>query len=228
MNAPFAQSRCARLLAAFLVFLMELGPLATPYAHAAPTGLADEPLGARTKAPSNIMLTVDDSTSMLDDFLPDFVISGWCRDAAGKMSAACGDRGAKADLTSLGRGRYLSPGYIMSEWGVPYSRYVTDPNVYDASGLGAGCGLIGGQFMCAAGVDPTLGNSVPVGLERFPASSKRSGQLIEYAAMWGAPVHNAAFNKIYYNPALTYDPPVDATGVSWPQMDDGHTSAWTK
>jgi len=44
MNAPFAQSRCGRLLAAFLVFLMELGPLATPYAHAAPTGLAAEPM----------------------------------------------------------------------------------------------------------------------------------------------------------------------------------------
>jgi type IV pilus assembly protein PilY1 len=46
--------------------------------------------------------------------------------------------------------------------------------------------------------------------------------------MWPPSVHNSALNHMYYNPRLTYEPPVDAAGVSYDQMDDAHTSGWTK
>ena len=45
--------------------------------------------------------------------------------------------------------------------------------------------------------------------------------------MWPAPVHNSAFNHLYYNPRLTYDPPVYSDGTSYPQMDASNTSTWT-
>ena len=30
------------------------------------------------------------------------------------------------------------------------------------------------------------------------------------------PLHAAEFNKLYYNPDVTYDPPFDGTGKQWP------------
>ena len=41
-------------------------------------------------------------------------------------------------------------------------------------------------------------------------------------------MHNSALNHMYYNPRLTYDPPVYSDASSYPQMDSGNTSAWTK
>ena len=66
-------SRYQRCLAGALAALIGLGPLLTP-AYAQLTALGDQPIGAQVKAKPNIMLTVDDSTSMLYDFLPDSVI----------------------------------------------------------------------------------------------------------------------------------------------------------
>src|SRR5664279_5901255 len=63
-----------RWLAGLLALMIGLGPLATP-AYAALTPLADEPLNIKNQAKPNIVLTVDDSTSMLYDFLPDYVAS---------------------------------------------------------------------------------------------------------------------------------------------------------
>ena len=69
-----------RWLAALLSLLLGLGPLATP-AYAGLTPLADEPINIKNQAKPNIVLTVDDSTSMLYDFLPDYVVSTkFCRD----------------------------------------------------------------------------------------------------------------------------------------------------
>ncbi|MDQ6619934.1 MAG: hypothetical protein M3Z31_09590, partial [Pseudomonadota bacterium] len=56
-------SRCHRWLAALLSFVIGLGPLATP-SYAALTALADEPLNVRNASKPNIVLTIDDSTSM--------------------------------------------------------------------------------------------------------------------------------------------------------------------
>jgi hypothetical protein len=125
-----------RALAALLAVLIGLGPLATP-AYAALTPLADEPLNIKNQAKPNIVLTVDDSTSMLFDFLPDYVVTGaYCRNGLGAGSAVCGSLGAASDFTLVGGGKYSSPGYIFSEYGVPYSNYATG---FDAAGPGAGC-----------------------------------------------------------------------------------------
>ena len=121
-------SRYQRCLAGALAALIGLGPLLTP-AYAQLTALGDQPIAAQVKAKPNIMLTVDDSSSMLYDFLPDSVIglpagpNNYCRDITGRMNAQCGLFDIAIDLTAQGRGRDVSPGYAYEQFGLPYPAY---------------------------------------------------------------------------------------------------------
>ncbi len=214
-----------RWLAGVLAVLLGLGPLATP-AYSALIPLADEPLAVKNSAKPAIVLTVDDSTSMLFDFLPDYVVSAYCRSGTGAMTAACGNVGAANDFTLVGGGKYFSPGYTYQQYTQPYSKY-TGAGTYDAAGPGAGC-FPGSPPTCSQGVDP---GALP-GLANYPAGPQpswpNSGKPYEYWLMWPAPAHSAGLNAIYYDPRLTYEPPVDSTGASYPQMDAGSTSNWTQ
>jgi type IV pilus assembly protein PilY1 len=216
-----------RWLAGVLAAQLGLGPLATP-AYAALTPLADEPLAVRNSAKPNIVLTVDDSTSMLADFLPDYVVSAYCRGGTGAMTAPCGNIGAASDFTLVGGGKYFSPGYTFQQYTHPYSNYT---GTYDAAGPGAGC-FPGSPPTCSQAIDPTAGGVTPGGIATYPAGPQpswpNSGKPYEYWLMWPAPAHNAGLNALYYNPRLTYEPPVDSTGASYPQMDAGSTSNWTQ
>src|SRR2546426_457975 len=219
---------CRRWVAGLLAVLIGLGPLATP-SYAALTALADQPLSVQNQAKPNIVLTVDDSTSMLFDFLPDTVVQrNYCRDITGNANAVCGDSGANTDLTAQSRGKYVTPGYIFQQYGIPYGAY--DPS-YSASGPGAGCYLqtIPGAT-CFGGIDP---GPLP-GLERYPnppgpppAKSPDAGKEYAYWTLWPAPAHNSEVNHAYYNPRLDYDPPVNADGSSYPQMNAANTTTWT-
>ncbi len=110
MATFFRPTPFRRFVAALLSALLSLGPVATP-AYAAVTALADEPLAVRNQSKPNIMMTVDDSTSMLYDFLPDYVIDGYCRSGSGKMDALCGYGGSVYDFTAAvpTGGKYCSP-----------------------------------------------------------------------------------------------------------------------
>ena len=211
-----------RWLAGVLAVMLGLGPLAPAYAALTP--LADEPLAVKNSAKPNIVLTVDDSTSMLFDFLPDYVVSAYCRGGTGAMTAACGNVGAANDFTLVGGGKYSSPGYTHQQFGYPYSKYT---GTYDAAGPGAGC-FPGSPPTCSQSIDP---GALP-GVAIYPAGPQpswpNSGKPYEYWLMWPAPSHSAGLNAIYYDPRLTYEPPVDSTGASYPQMDAGNTSNWTQ
>lgn len=119
-----------RAISALLAFLVGLGPLGTP-AYAALTDLADEPVAFVPQAPPNIVMTVDDSTSMLSDFLPDYVIRavpntavpGFCRDATGAMNVACGFGGSAK-----------SPEHIWQQNNIPFPTYA-DGNPPNDGGL---------------------------------------------------------------------------------------------
>ncbi|TMH37620.1 MAG: hypothetical protein E6H66_02040 [Betaproteobacteria bacterium] len=111
-----------RWLASVLAALVGLGPLATP-GYAALTALGDQPLSVQNQAKPNIMLTVDDSTSMLYDFLPDAAISKYCRDITGNMNAACGRLDSNTDLTFGGHGKYQTAGYVYEQFGLPFPAY---------------------------------------------------------------------------------------------------------
>jgi type IV pilus assembly protein PilY1 len=157
----------------------------TPSAFAAVTKLADEPLNVKNSAEPNIVLTLDDSTSMLSDFLPELVIDQYCRDGNGILQAACGVRPAVATDDY--------PAYIYHQNNVPY-------NAYD---------------------DGTGRSPLP------PFNPPSGGSPPSRAQQWPAPAHNAAFNRLYYNPRITYEPPAYADGTSWPSMNSGNTTAWT-
>src|SRR6266545_6722690 len=91
-----------RWLAGVLAVLLGLGPLATP-AYSALIPLADEPLAVKNSAKPAIVLSVDDSTSMLFDFLPDYVVSSYfCRGGTGAATSVCGTLGAANDFTLVG------------------------------------------------------------------------------------------------------------------------------
>ncbi|TMH60822.1 MAG: hypothetical protein E6H55_10835 [Betaproteobacteria bacterium] len=197
-----------RWLAGVLAVMLGLGPLAPAYAALTP--LADEPLAVKNSAKPNIVLTVDDSTSMLFDFLPDYVVSAYCRGGTGAMTAACGNVGAANDFTLVGGGKYSSPGYTHQQFGYPYSKYT---GTYDAAGPGAGC-FPGSPPTCSQAIDP---GALP-GVAIYPAGPQpswpNSGKPYEYWLMWPAPSHSAGLNAIYYDPRLTYEPPVDSTGAT--------------
>ncbi len=171
-----------RILAASLAWLVGFGPM-TPSAFAALTKLADEPLNVKNSAEPNIVLTLDDSTSMLSDFLPELVVDNYCRDGNGVLQAACGRRPASAADDY--------PAFIYHQNGVPYNAYDT----------GAG---------------------------RTPVPPFNAPNVPTTAQQWPAVAHNAAFNRLYYNPRITYEPPAKADGTSWPSMNSANTTAWTR
>lgn len=169
-----------RSLACLLTVQMALAPLEPALAQA--TKLADEPIGFSPQAAPNIVLTVDDSTSMLADFLPDFVVGsvpgsagpvgGFCRDSAGEMKVPCGSPGAAGSTTSSG-----SPPYIYSAGSLPYP-------------------------LLAAGNPP---NALPYLTSAIP----------DWMRAWPAPVHSNALNRLYYDPAITYSPPLNYDGTAY-------------
>ncbi|HXX83797.1 MAG TPA: PilC/PilY family type IV pilus protein [Casimicrobiaceae bacterium] len=222
-----------RWLAGVMAVLVGLGPLATP-GYAALTALGDQPLSVQNQAKPNIMLTVDDSTSMRYDYLPDQVGGGsvgtlvsYCRDITGKMNAACGVRDQNTDLTFIGHGKYQTHGYVYEQFGFPFPAF---DSAYDTSGPGAGCATASvATSTCSGGIDP---GPLP-GIERFPGppgpgKSPLAGNPYAYWQLWPAPAHNTELNHAYYNPRLTYDPPVYADGTSYPQMNAANTVNWTK
>ncbi len=219
-------SKFTRVLASLLSLLLSLGPAATPvYAL---TDLADQPLGAQVKAKPNIMLTIDDSTSMLYDFLPDTVVNTYCRDGSGGMNASCGYNGFPVCVnfdvaTNTCITGYSSPQYIWEQAGYPYQGY---DNNFPKSGPGAGCNTTVYPFTCSGGVDP---GALP-GVSTYPSASGSplAGKPYEYWLLWPAPAHNSELNRLYYNPRLTYLPPVAGDGTSYPSMTTTATTGWTR
>jgi type IV pilus assembly protein PilY1 len=116
-----------RAVAFFLALTIAGGPLATP--AFAQTLLADEPIAFVPRAEPNIVMTVDDSTSMLSDFLPDYIIGpvpnagtpGFCRDSTGAMNRACGFIGSAT-----------SPPHIYQQTNFPFPTYASG---YTNSGI---------------------------------------------------------------------------------------------
>ena len=122
-------SRLNRALAATLALLVGLGPVATP-TYAALTALADEPLNVKNSSKPNIVLTIDDSTSMLFDFLPDTVIDRYCRDGTGSMNSICGAPGYQGDFSAFGFGKDVTPGYIFQQYNYPFTTFATQDTTH--------------------------------------------------------------------------------------------------
>ncbi|MEO8848026.1 MAG: hypothetical protein ABI440_05295, partial [Casimicrobiaceae bacterium] len=249
-------SRLNRILAVSLAVFVGLGPIATP-SYAALTALADEPINVKNSSKPNIVMTIDDSTSMFYDFLPDYVVGtvtyvknpdgtfsktvtdAFCRGANGAMGTACGYNDFPTN--SGDGGQYVSPQYIWEQPSYPYPKYdkgstadikapFAAPFTFSKSGPGAGCNTDSAPPSCSSGVDP---GALP-GITNYPMSpgaagaSPMAGQPYEYWLLWPAPAHNAALNHLYYNPLLTYETPARPDGTAYPQMDSSYTTGWTR
>ncbi len=167
-----------------------LSGMAIP-ASAALTKLSDSPLNATIKASPNVVFTVDDSSSMLSDFLPDLVVIGtastYCRGANGQMTAACGSVGASKQ-----------PAYIYSGNAIPWGN--------------------------TANVSYAIGN--PPNAFNYTVSAVPATY-----QFWPAPAHAGDFNLQYYNPRLTYQPPINGDAARTPfqtwNAAAGTTKNWT-
>ena len=77
-------SRIQRWLAAALTWTLIAGQVTLPvYAQTVPPALADVPIAAKVAAKPNIVYTVDDSGSMSSSYIPDWVVSIYCRSGSG-------------------------------------------------------------------------------------------------------------------------------------------------
>ncbi len=167
-----------RLIAGVLAALMGIFPIMTPvYAasYSVPTLLADTPINTKNQAKPNIILTVDDSTSMLYDFLPDYVVSTYCRDGTGMMNSPCGYAGSPGSAGP--GGQYVSPQYV---WEQPNSVYLK--SVFGATAgvalpfpaTGTGAGAVPPRVQSAALQRQRTGRRVQLPRERRPAAPAAS------------------------------------------------------
>ena len=99
-----------RALAGLLAFLIGFGPL-TPLAQAADTPLADGPINVNIKAKPNIVFTLDDSTSMNLNFLPDYVVVNTLTNATTAYCRTTNNMGACGNAGSA-----TIPQYHFAEW----------------------------------------------------------------------------------------------------------------
>jgi len=99
-----------RALAGLMAFLIGFGPL-TPMALAAETPLADGPINVNIKAKPNIVFTLDDSTSMNLNFLPDYVVVNSLTNALTRYCRTTNDIGACGNAGSA-----TIPQYHFGEW----------------------------------------------------------------------------------------------------------------
>ena len=81
-----------KYLAGALALALAFGPLSEP-AYAATTVLTDLPIASKVTAKPNIVYTLDDSGSMVNNYIPDFVqsntpVSGWAYCRSGLYTAA--------------------------------------------------------------------------------------------------------------------------------------------
>ena len=116
-----------------MAFLIGFGPL-TPMALAAETPLADGPISVSIKAKPNIVFTIDDSTSMNLDFLPDYVVVNSLTNAATDLlpgarrarpgaatraARRCRSTSTRSGVMPTGAGAPWPAGYGGSSYGPP-------------------------------------------------------------------------------------------------------------
>ena len=237
MATFFRPTPFRRFIAGLLSALLSLGPVATP-AYAAVTSLADEPLATRNQSKPNILMTVDDSTSMLYDFLPDYVVEGQRllpRRAIGQDECVLWLGRRIYDFTARSRRRQVpGPQYILQQynsrtrlctsWPLSVARFDTRQRP-------------GGRLRTlstrrsAARLASTRPAAEPIPSASRPTRRRHPpmpAKPYEYWLLWPAPAHNSALNKLYYNPRLTYDPPIGDDGNPLPNMNAANTSNWTQ
>ena len=240
-------SRYQRCLAGALAALIGLGPLLNP-AYAQITALGDQPIGAQVKAKPNIMLTVDDSLvdaeplpARLGDRLarrPEQLLPRYHRQDERTVRPLRYRHRSDGARSRQGRESGLC---LRAVWvAIPrLPEHDSAPNlqwrlVAETHRQQRAWRRMQRAGQCGYHLLRRHRSGPLPGLERYPnpvgpppAKSPKAGNVYEYWSLWPAPAHNSELNHLYYNPRITYDPPVDSAGVSYPQMNAANTANWT-
>jgi type IV pilus assembly protein PilY1 len=111
-------NRLKRCVAHALVLAM-LTPQWATVAYGAATPLADVPIAAKVTAKPNIVYTVDDSGSMSNYFLPDFVVLNYCKGGGGTTACSTARNNPGAG------GNFFDPPF----WASDFNHLAYNPNV---------------------------------------------------------------------------------------------------
>jgi hypothetical protein len=175
------------------------------YAQSVPPLLADSPIAAKVNAKPNIIYTLDDSGSMQLNYIPEYVVDG----AATTAILALTTGGTVTATATVASTAALNTGDYVTIAGASPAAY---------NGYWQITVLDGTRFTFNVG--SVLANASPKGTYTTASAYCRSGNntagctpTIQGNNSFASPPFFAAeFNRMMYNPNVTYWPPVDESG----------------
>ncbi len=197
----------ARILASILTWALVVGQVMQPV-HAVLTNLADSAIAAKVAAKPNIVYTLDDSGSMSLNYVPDYVVSTTPAVAVTKITRV----GATATV-QVASTAALFVGQYVNIVGAVQPEYNGQVQILT---LPVG-GILFTYAVAGAPVTPATGTiTYSVGSAYCRGGSNAAGCT---ATIQGnntftyPPFFTADFNRMMYNPAVTYYPPLKADGT---------------
>jgi hypothetical protein len=200
-----------RSMVRILAWLLMLGQAALPtwtYAQTVPPALADSPIAAKVSAKPNIVYTLDDSGSMQYNFLPDYVTSNAAAVAIARIDRVGAVATAQvASTAALSTGDYVT---IQNVTQPEYNGYVqitvTDATHFTYAVAGAPATPAGG----GGSKQYVPGSAYCRGGNNVAQCTQTLQQGLNFTS---PPFFAAQFNRLAYNPYVTYLPPVKADGT---------------
>ena len=175
--------------------------------YAVLTNLADSPIAAKVSAKPNIVYTLDDSGSMSLNYVPDYVVSTAPAVAVTKITRVGAVATVQvASTAALFVGQYVNiVGAVQPEYNGQV-QIVTIPN-----GTTFTFAVVGAPITPATGtITYTVGSAYCRGGNNVAgcAATIQGNNSFTYP-----PFFTAEFNRMMYNPAVTYYPPLKADGT---------------
>jgi len=224
-------ARMPRWLTAPLAWLLILGQVSLPvYAQSAPPLLSDVPIAAKVSAKPNIVYTLDDSGSMQLNYIPEYVNDSAPTTNITTMTSAGTTATATLPLTtSLNVGDWIT---IQGATPAGYNGYwqITSVTVNAAN------------TVITFTIPAALAAANPKGNYTVSSAYCRSGNYTRNCTITlqgnnsftDPPFFTSDFNRMMYNPNVTYYPPIKETGTYRTNANtdangnEGYTAAkWT-
>jgi hypothetical protein len=176
--------------------------------YAVLTPLADQPIAAKVGAKPNIFYTMDDSGSMQYNYIPDFVVGGITNVAVTKITRV-GSIGTVqvASTAALFVGQYIN---IMGANQPEYNGQfvivtIASPTTFTIS-------IVGLPVTTATGtITYSVGSAYCRGLNGLTTGCSATVQ--GNNTFSSPPFFTSDFNRMMYNPLVTYTPPLKADGT---------------
>ena len=194
-----------RMLASILTWALVAGQVMQPV-YAVLTPLADVPIAAKVAAKPNIIYTLDDSGSMQLNYIPDFTVS---TSAAVAMTVPTRvgtlAKATTANTAALFTGEYLNiVGANQPEYNGQFAITVTSGTTFTYTIAGAPVFPATGAITYTAGSAYCRSGNNTVGCTATVQGNNSFNS---------PPFFTGDFNRMMYNPLVTYYPPIKADGT---------------